>query len=177
MTKRMKLDDVERELSRFGKYVVKQSRTNLTRKRKNDTKDLYNSIGYDLNVSQNSFSLSFFMADYGAFVDEGVRGAGGVRKTTSKTNKRNNKGKIWKQKGGQSRFSFSNKKPPLSAFKKIAKNKSMAFAIQESVFRQGLKPTLFFTKPFEDAFLQLPEELIEQFGLDIDEFLESTQLN
>ncbi len=35
-----------------------------------------------------------------------------------------------------------------------------------------LKPTMFFTKPFEDAFLRLPEDVIEKFGLDVDEFLE-----
>jgi len=165
-------EEVEKELSAFGKYVVKQSRSILTKGKHKSSGNLYGSIGFDLKVMRNSFSMSFFMQDYGTFVDEGVRGAGGVRKTTSKTNRRNNKGKMWKQKGGQSRFSFKNKKPPLSAFKKIAKNKSMAFAIQESVFRQGLKPTMFFTKPFEDAFLRLPEDVIEKFGLDVDEFLE-----
>tara|TARA_R110002020_G_scaffold97546_6_gene232524 strand:+ start:588 stop:1073 length:486 start_codon:yes stop_codon:yes gene_type:complete len=161
MTKRMKLDDVERELSRFGKYVVKQSRSTLTRKRKNDTKDLYNSIGYKLNVSKNSFSLSFFMADYGEFQDQGVQGA------------------FSKKKAPNSPFSFKRNRPiGAKHFQRWAKSKGLSpFAVANSVWRKGLKPSLFFTKPFEDAFLQLPEELIEQFGLDIDEFLESTQLN
>ena len=37
-------DNIERYLESFGKYVVKQARTNLTKARKNVSKDLYNSI-------------------------------------------------------------------------------------------------------------------------------------
>ena len=139
---------VGRELSEFGKYVVKQSRAMLSKNKNNKTRNLSSSLKFVSKVMKNSFSASFVMADYGEFVDQGVRGAGGVRKTTSKYNSRNNKGKMWKQLGGKSIFSYTTKKPPVSAFMKYASNKSMAFAIRESVFRQGLKPTLFFTKPF-----------------------------
>lgn len=163
---------VRKELSVFGKYVVRQARAKLTRAKRNKTKDLYNSLGFDFKVMRNSFAMSFFMADHGEFQDQGVRGAGGVRKTTSKYKSSNNKGKMWKQKGGQSPFSFSSKKPPVSVFMKYANNKSMAFAIRESVYRQGIKPSLFFTKPFQDAFLRLPDDIIETFGLDVDDFLE-----
>ena len=38
------------------------------------------------------------MADYGKYQDQGVRGVGGVRKSTSVFKKTNNKGKLWKQK-------------------------------------------------------------------------------
>ena len=68
-------EEVEKELSKFGKYIVKQSKTKLTKSKGNATGNLYNSIGFGLKVMKNSFSMSFFMADYGAFVDEGVRGA------------------------------------------------------------------------------------------------------
>jgi hypothetical protein len=33
-------------------------RSNLSKSNKNVSKELYNSLGYDLNVSKNSFSLS-----------------------------------------------------------------------------------------------------------------------
>ena len=168
----MDKNEVHKELSKFGKSVVKAARSRV----KKNSGDLEGSIGFDLDVYANSFSMSFFMADYGIFVDEGVRGAGGTRKTTSKYDTTNNRGKIWKQKGGNSRFSFKDKKPPLSVFEKYANNRGHAFAIQESVFRQGLKPSLFFTKPFEDAFMTLSDRLIEKFGLDIDQFLEDTLL-
>jgi hypothetical protein len=33
---------------------------------------------------------------------------------------------------------------------------------------------MFFTKPFEKAFLNLPQEVIEAYALDIDDLLEFT---
>ena len=163
-------------LNKFAKYVIQQSRSNLTKGNKNFSKELYNSLGYDLNVSDNSFSLSIEMEDYGQFQDKGVRGAGGVRKTTSKFNRSNNKGKIWKQKGGNSPFSFKEgRKPSVKHFKEWSKRKGLsAYAIREVVFRQGIKPSLFFTKPFEKAFKDLPDELIEAYALDLENFLKYT---
>ncbi len=153
--------EVQKEMSKFGRSVVKQSRSNLTRKRHNDTKDLYNSLDYELNVHKNSFSLSFYMLEYGAYIDQGVRGA------------------YSNKKAPQSPFRYKRNKPiGAKPFEKWAKRKGISpWAVARSVWTKGMKPTLFFTKPFENAFLQLPEELIEQFGLDLDEFLEETQIN
>jgi hypothetical protein len=38
--------------------------------------------------------------------------------------------------------------------------------IARGVYMNGIKPSLFFTKPFEKAFKQLPDTLVEAFGLD-----------
>ena len=51
-------------------------------------------------------------------------------------------------------------------------HKSMGYLIARSIYNKGLKPTLFFTKPFEDAFKRMPDDLVEKFGLDVDKFLE-----
>ena len=37
------LDNVKEELNKFGKYVIQQSRTNLTKNKINATGDLYGS--------------------------------------------------------------------------------------------------------------------------------------
>ena len=68
------LDNVQKELNRFAKYVVSQSKANLTRGKKKSSNRLYDSIDYDLNVSANSFSLKFLMEEYGKFQDKGVSG-------------------------------------------------------------------------------------------------------
>ena len=68
------LENVQKELNRFAKYVVTQSRSNLTRQKKNASKQLWQSIDYDLKVSKNSFQLEFLMEDYGIFQDKGVSG-------------------------------------------------------------------------------------------------------
>src|SRR6056297_1911852 len=62
-------------LNKFAKYVVSQSKANLTRSKKNASGNLRNSLGYDLKVNPNSFELEFIMAEYGMFVDEGVQGS------------------------------------------------------------------------------------------------------
>jgi hypothetical protein len=163
---------VEAVLNKFAKRVIQQARTNLTKKKKNFDKTLYNSLTYTLNVSKNSFYLNFYMEDYGAYQDEGVKGAGGTRKTTSSFNRRNNKGKIWKQKAPNSRFKFKEgKKPSVKHFKKWAQAKGLSpYAVRESVFRQGISPSKFFTTPFRLQFQKLPQELIDAFGLGPDDF-------
>ena len=57
------------ELNKFAKYVIQQSRSNLTKGKKNASKELYNSLGYEVSKSAKSTFLAFNMADYGTFQD------------------------------------------------------------------------------------------------------------
>ncbi len=150
-------------LIKFGKYVIQQARSNLTKGKHNFDKTLYNSLRYNIYYSDNKFSMVFSMEDYGEYQDKGVRGAGGTRKSTSPFNKRNNKGKIWKQKAPNSPYSYKDgKKPSVKHFKRWAESKGLnPFAVRESVFRQGIAPTKFFSTPFNIAFNKLPPEIAD----------------
>lgn len=167
-------------LERFAKRVVKQARTNLTKGKKNVSKELYDSLGYDLNVHKNSFSLSMIMEDYGQFQDLGVKGANPSLV------------KNGRQKGHLGKFTFRNKMPPLEPLIKWAKfrnirlrdakgrfakgnYRTIGFILQKRIFAQGIKPSLFFTKPFVNAFKDLPEEVVEAFGLDLTDFISHTK--
>lgn len=166
-------------LNDFGRYVVQQSRYNLTKKSGNDTKELYNSISYDTKQSKNSFQFSISMEYYGKFKDKGVRGAGGVRKTTSQFKSTNNKGKLWKIKGKNSEFKFG-KSGGISPkhFEGWAKRRGLSpYAVANAVYHQGIETTEFFTKPFERAFDRLPDEVVEAYGLEVDKFMKSTLKN
>ena len=172
--------DVKKALDKFGKSVVKQSRTQLTKKKKNASKKLYESIDYNLKVSKNSFELSFEMEDYGKFIDKGVHGVGGTKADGSK----------WKKKKVVgSKFKYKSKRPPTKAFNgwvirkgiaprsntgQFTSRKGLLFAIAESVYRTGLETTNFFTRPFEVAFKQLPDDIVEAYGLEVDELLKLT---
>jgi len=164
------LKDVQQSLNAFGKYVVQQSRSNLTKNKKNVSKSLYDSIEYDLKVMPNSFSLSFIMDEYGMYQDKGVSG------TERKYN---------------TPFSYRNKMPPIKPLADWAKFKNIrlrnekgqyskgnyqtiGFLISRSIFRKGIKPSLFFTKPFEKAFDRLPNEVVEAFALDMEDLLQFT---
>ena len=48
---------VEKELTRFGRTVIKEAKTALTKQDRNVSKELYNSLNYDLKVSKNSFEI------------------------------------------------------------------------------------------------------------------------
>jgi hypothetical protein len=157
-------------LTKFAKFVIQQSRSNLTKGKHNFDRTLYNSLNYQLSVGENSFTLIFDMEDYGMFQDQGVKGAGGTRKSTSAFNRRDNKGKIWKQKAPNSPFKFKDKKPPVSAFKQWAESKGLnPYAVRESVYRQGIPATKFFSTPFRLAFNKLPPEIAEAFRLTEDD--------
>jgi hypothetical protein len=161
--------NLKKALNAYGKYVVQQSKSNLTKLKKGGG-PLYNSISYELDSEKGVFLLEFLMEEYGEFQDKGVRGAGGTRKTTSKYNRKNNKGKIWKQKGGKSPYSFKQgRKPSVKHFKDWAKSKGLnAYAVRESVFRQGLTPSLFFSKPFNKGIEKYSDEIFNGFVLDIE---------
>lgn len=163
------LKNVQQELNRFAKYVIQQSRTNLTKSKKNSSKTLYNSLDYDLNVSPNSFSMSFLMEDYGIFQDKGVSGI---------------------KKKYNTPYSYTNKMPPPSKMDKwivrkglkgvrgkdgkFITRKSLQFMIARSIYNNGIKPSLFFTKPFQKAFTNLDKDIIKAYQLDVEELLKFT---
>ena len=155
----MEKSEVQKALERFRDHVVSISKRNLTNKQKNSSKKLYNSIKGKVKANPNSFEVEFTMEDYGVFQDAGVSG----------TKKKYN-----------TPYSYKSKMPPPKAFDKwlvrkgiaprdngkFTSRKSLAFLIARSVYRNGIKPSLFFTKPFEAAYKNLPQELIDKYGLD-----------
>jgi len=153
--------EVQEAIDKFRKYVIQQSRSNLTKQRKNVNKSLYNSIKGVSKVNKNSISLYFEMLDYGIFQDKGVSG---------------------KVKKYNTDFSYKSKMPPSKVFDKwivrkgiaprnekgqFMSRKSLSYLIARKIFREGIKPSLFFTKPFEKAYDRLPDEIIEAYGIDI----------
>jgi hypothetical protein len=156
-------------LNAFAKYVIQQSRSNLTKKNKNVDKKLYNSLDKQIEVGANSFRMAFLMEDYGTFQDKGVSGT--KRKYNTPFSYKSKKPPLkpiteWVTKR---RFQFRNKETG-----KFMSYKSTAFLVRNGIFKNGIKPSLFFTKPFEKAFERLPDELIEAYGLDVEQFLEFT---
>jgi len=166
----MDLKETKEALNKFAKYVIQQSRSNLTRNNKNYTKSLYDSLKSDINVSANSFSLSFIMDEYGVFQDKGVSG------TEQKYN---------------TPFSYKQKMPPIKPIVDWAKFRNIrlrnakgqfakgnyntiGYLIARSIYKKGIKPSLFFTKPFEKAFNNLPDELVKAYALDLDGFIDYT---
>lgn len=156
---------VQKELDKFKRYVVQQSRSNLTKRNKNSSRRLYDSIDGVAKVNKNSISLYFEMEEHGEYQDKGVKG--------SKSNYVENR---------DTPYSYRDKMPPTRALDKWVVRKGLAprdkngklmirqglkFAIAKSIQQKGIKASFFFTKPFESAFDKLPDDIIEAYGIDI----------
>jgi hypothetical protein len=155
--------DRQQVLDRFVKHVVSQAKKNLTTTGKNASKKLYNSIKGEAKAFPNSIGIYFDMEEYGFFQDKGVSGV---------------------KKKYDTPFSYKSKMPPPKAFDKwtirrgiaprgaggkFQSRKGLNFAIARSIFEKGIKPSLFFTKPFEAAFKNLPDDLIESYGFEVED--------
>ena len=148
----MKTQNIERYLNSFGKYIVQQSRTNLTKGKKNVNKSLYNSIKFKVSTDANGFSVKFYMNSYGTFVDKGVSG-----------NEQKQSYKDYTGKTSSSPYKYKNKQPPSGILAKwISKkgikgrdkksgrfisHKSLAFIIGRKIKRDGIQGISFFQKP------------------------------
>lgn len=168
--------NVQSTLDQFKKYVIQQSRSNLSKQRHNDTKKLYSSIDGEFKANPKSFEGYFEMEQYGIFQDKGVRGKFSSSKAPNSPFKF---GSGTGKKGGltegienwvtRKRFQFKDRQTG-----KFLSYKATAFLITRSIYAKGLKPTEFFSRPFELAFKRLPDDLIEAYGLDVETFFKFT---
>ena len=167
-------EEVQEAIDKFRKYVVQQSRSNLTKQKKNASKGLYNSIKGVSKVNPNSISLYFEMEEHGIYQDKGVKG------TKSTHPESQSSPYSYKSKGGKRGLKGM---PPTKALDKwvvrrgiagrdkqgrFLSRKTLKFLIAKGIFEKGIKASMFFTKPFEKAFDRLPDELVEAYGLDIE---------
>jgi len=163
----MRLKHTRDTLQAFGKYVVTQSRSALTRKKKTLSGSLYDSLAYEVEDTEDGIKVSFDMLPYGKFVDKGVSG---------KENKYNTP------------YSYTSKKPPMKPLMEWAKARrfrlrddkgrytkgnyrTIGFILQNSIYKKGLKPSLFFTRPFDMAYARFGDDVVKAFLKDIDEAL------
>jgi hypothetical protein len=160
----------------FAKAVKLKAQQNLKKKKQISSGKLYDSIDYNLNVSPNSFSLEFYMEDYGTFMDLGVKG--------SESTYPESRNSPYKYSG---RFKMINpasldkwliKKSmaPRDKSGRFIERKNLKYMIATSIYRKGLKGSRFFTGAFEDEFKNIDKQVQESFGLDLDDFLIKTQV-
>ena len=167
---------VKKEFDKFGKYLVTESRKNLTRKGKRSTGGLYKSLNYKTKINKNSFEFSFYMEDYGDFQDKGVKGKVSSLKAPrspfkfgSGTGKKGGLTKGINQWVKREGIQFRNKKG------QFITRKSTAFLIIRSIYNTGLKTTNFYSRPFELGFKKLPDEIVEAYALDLEKLLQASR--
>ena len=167
------MSEVQKYLDGFKRSIISEAKRNLSKQK--TTGGLSKSLESRVKESKNSIEITFKMDAYGFFQDRGVKG---------------------KERGKSlSGFKYKDKAPPPKAFdkwaiKKLPKatrnskgqfvsRKSLTFALSRYIYKNGIKPTLFFTKPFTKYTQNLPTDIIKKYSLDIEKLfnqIESTNL-
>ena len=150
------MDNTKKALEKFGKYLVKESRKNLTRKKKNVTSSLYDSLDYQVKAMPNSFEFDFLMEEYGEWVDKGRRA--GKNPPFSPLRK-------WVE---DRRIQFRDNSGRFQTYDQTA------WRVVKSIGRKGIEPSNFYTRPFNLGFQKLPNEVAQAYALDAVEFIEFT---
>ena len=148
------MSEFKKALEKYAKYVIQQSRSNLTKKKNNASKQLYNSLEYKIKGDK----ISFLSEKYGEYLDRGVKGSKSTYPESS-----------------ASPFRYTTKQPPSSVFDKWSIRKGIAprdkqgrfvsrqslnFLIARSIKNKGIRATLFFTKPFERGLDLYGDEIV-----------------
>jgi len=173
---------LDKELRKFGRKVVSESKKNLKKNKIKDS-DLGKSLKYSVKTKKGITSLTFKMNDYWEYVDAGVKGVGGEKAN----------GDSWKvKKVTNNKFKYRDKKPPAKVFSKwsvkkglaprnskgkFTSRKGMQFAIATSVYHTGLKTTNFFTDAFYNQIDKVSNDLGDALVLEIENTLEASLVN
>lgn len=165
--------NVEGVLQDFGNELIDELVNSLAGEGLANS-NLARSMNYSVRLTQNGWQFQLFFDEYGNYLDEGVQGKGGKKAS----------GGSWRNKGGGSKFRFRDKKPPIRdrtdptrSLETWAKPKGLnVWAVSESIFRQGIKATHWFSDVVDagiiDRLLQkLEENGVRELEIDISEQL------
>ena len=151
------MKEFDKILKKYADYVIRESRNNLVRGKNNASQRLSDSLSYSIKDTSVKFEGEY----YGQFVDQGVKGAESTY-----------------PESGSSPFKYTNKMPPSKAFDKwtvrkgiaprdeegkFLKRQSLNFLIARSIYKKGIRATLFFTKPFEAGFVKYEDEIMQGY--------------
>ena len=178
----LRAENIQRVLDNFGQNVVRLARIELGATRKgqrwewdeethsykrgkkfnkfiNNSGTLSKSLAYNTSLSNaNSISFDISMADYGEWVDAGRK-----------------KGNYAPSLAIQKWVETKPIRPrnASGSFAKITSSNinSLTYLINRKIKKVGIEPTHFLSEPFNLKYKQLPEEVVEAYALDVEDFV------
>jgi len=174
----MKTENIENYLNLFANNVVKDSQRLLQSQKGNTA--LGKSIRAVVSPDPNGFSVKFYMADYGTFLDKGVSG-----------NKKKRSFTDYKFKNQSSPYSYTTKGPPIDILSKWIKKKGIkpkglgrgrdkktgqflsgfAYLISKKIKREGIPSLSFFQKPLGLWYDKLQDDFLKEFKKDVTSYI------
>lgn len=148
-------------LDEFGKQFIDAYRSGLDEKNANASRDLYNSLNFEIKIGEQSISLDILLNDYWKYLEYGCKGT-----ETS-----------YPEAYYPAHF------PPTSAIEewirikpvipdqrngKLPTQKQLAFLIARSIYNQGIEPRFIFRDAGESIWEQLKDALDEAIEKDVE---------
>ena len=162
-TKSVTLSDI---LFAFGEDLQGELKASVRQNYGSNT-NLEEAIRYTVTPQKDGFRFELFVPEYGDYLDQGVQGKGGTKKS----------GGSWINKGAGSKFRFTTKMPPLRSNEQGAsgtiiggiepwadkKNANM-WMVQKAVFHQGIKRSLWYSKVVDEKTVNNLIKNLEEAG-------------
>ena len=162
-TKSVTLSDI---LFAFGEDLQNELKASVRQNYGGNT-TLEESIRYKVTPQKDGFRFELFVPEYGDYLDQGVQGKGGTKKS----------GGSWINKGAGSKFRFTNKRPPLRTNVETPSGTKIGgidswsndfgfnkWAVQEAVYRQGIKRSLWYSKVVDEKTVNTLIKNLEEAG-------------
>lgn len=165
----MDLLNTEEALRQYIDIVIAEAKGNLAKQGKNASGSLSDSIkSTGVSFTDNGIEAGIEMNSYGLFIDKGVSG---IKKKYATPYSYKSKGGKYGLKGmppykALDKWSVRRGIAPRDEKGKFLPRRQVLFLIARGIFNNGLKPSLFLTKPFDKMRNELPVKLVEAFRED-----------
>jgi hypothetical protein len=108
--------------------------------------NLKDSVRMPIEMFGQNMTATLYMADYYDYINQGVKGIGGTRKSGTRENE------PWEIKAPNSPYSFK-KGPKVSHIREWSKSKGLnEYAVRASIAHKGIKPRYFFDDCMKETF-------------------------
>ena len=178
--------NLEGYLSSYGDYIIKVARNTIKKKAPGGSGRLSRSLQYRLGFKKSQYLIKFNSNRYGAFVERGVQGLGGIVRKGSAGPKKNYAGNRTyldvdgKRKRTKFRFRYPNpsKKLVSALIPWITKNgisispgqtvQGIAYAMAYGIIRKGVPGISFYAQPISATKNLFIKKLSENYAKDLE---------
>ena len=148
-------------LDEFGKQFIDAYRSGLDAKNANASRDLYNSLNFEVKIGKQSINLDILLNDYWKYLEYGCKGT----------------------KTSYPEAYYPAHFPPTKAIEewikikpvipeqrngKLPTQKQLVYLISRSIYRKGIEPRFIFRDAVDDVWEQLKDALNEAIEKDVE---------
>jgi hypothetical protein len=174
------LKNTENALQKIAQKIIDDAKMKLDSKGKNVSGTLYNSLQYEMIEENGSLKINFLMADYGPFVDKGVKGKnpseikGGRQKAPSSPYQFGTGSGTGSLRTALDKWIVKKGIAPRTELGRFMSRQSMKYAMSKSIYLQGIAPSNFWTEAYESNIGELGSNIDRAFVQDVeDTFLDA----